>query len=262
MHTDSFFRKGFSHQVCEDYALSSNEKLYTFIVADGCSNSEHTDIGARLLSWAAKEVVESIGEEIINLSPAKIGRLIIDKAYISIKNLNMPITSLDVTLLVGFYNKYKDQVEVLVYGDGAVFSQDKNGTVVENIIDYSENTPFYLSYLLTSRRKEIFDNKEQTKTILRDGVVHESDNPYVETFTFDVKETNWILLTSDGVTNVFNTKTHLPIDQELLNKEITTFKNFSGEFIKRRAKRTFKELNKIDFDNNDDFSISGIYLGE
>lgn len=262
MHTDSFFRKGFSHQVCEDYALNSNEKLYTFIVADGCSSSEHTDIGARVLSWSAKEVVESIGEEIVNLSPAKIGRLIIDKAYISIKNLNIPVTSLDATLMIGFVNKYKNQVNILMYGDGALFVQNKKGEVEHKIIDYTDNTPFYLSYLLNSKRKDVFDNKEQKKTITSNEIVEYSDNLYVEKFIFDIDNTNWILLTTDGVTNVFNTESHLPIDQNILNKEITTFKNFSGEFIKRRIKRAFKNLNKDNFDNNDDFSVSGIFLGD
>lgn len=262
MHTDSFFRKGFSHQICEDYALNSNDHLYAFIVSDGCSSSKHTDIGSRLLSWSAKEVIESIGEEIVNLSPAKIGKLIIDKAYISVKNLNIPITALDATLMIGFVNKTKNQVQVFMYGDGALFFQNSEGIITNKIIDYTENTPFYLSYLLNKERKDIFDKKKQDKTITINGNIEISDNPYVETFTFDIDKTKWILLTTDGVTNVFNTETHLQIEQDEFNKEITTFKNFSGEFIKRRSKRAFKNLNKNNFDNNDDFSISGIFLGE
>lgn len=263
MNTDSFFRKGFSHQICEDYALNENENLFSFIVADGCSSSDYTDIGSRLLSWAAKEVLNSIGEEIVNLSPSRIGKLIIDKAFISVKNLNIPTSALDSTLIVGFFNKQDNKVHVLMYGDGAIFFKLKNNEAVQHeIIEYSENYPFYLSYLLYANGKDSFDKKNQTKIIKSNSSTIENDNLYVSKYIFEVKDLEWIIIGTDGVDNVFNTCDFSKIENDKLHNEITSFKNFKGEFIKRRMKRAFKTLNKENFDNNDDFSISGIYLNE
>lgn len=262
MNTDSFFRKGYSHQICEDYALNDNKNLFTFIVSDGCSNSKHTDIGSRLLTWSAKEVIDSIGEEIINLSPSRIGKLIIDKAYISIKNLNIPPSSLDATLLIGFVNKEDNTLHVLVFGDGAIFYKKKNQDFEYKIFEYSKNYPFYLSYLLYPNGKENFDNKEQIKTIRTKEEEVECESLYVSKYSFSIEELDWLFLSTDGVDNVFNLLDHQQIEDFKLHNEITNFKNFNGEFIKRRMKRAFKVLNKESYDNNDDFSVAGIYLNE
>tara|TARA_Y100001960_G_scaffold303515_1_gene355685 strand:+ start:11677 stop:12462 length:786 start_codon:yes stop_codon:yes gene_type:complete len=260
MNTDSFFRKGYSHQICEDYALNENQNLFTFIVSDGCSNSKHTDIGSRLLSWSAKEVISSVGEEIINLSPSRIGKMIIDKAFISVKNLNIPIRSLDATLLLGFYNKNDNKVHVLIFGDGAIFFKNKNEDFDYKIFEYSKNYPFYLSYLLYSDGLDKFNEKEQKKIIKTKNSEKECDSLYFSKYSFDVECLEWLFISTDGVESVFNTKDFDKIEEEKLYNELTSFKNYNGEFIKRRMKRAFKNLNKEDFDSEDDFSIAGINI--
>ena len=44
--TDSFFIKGSTHKICEDYA-AHNEHMA--VLSDGCSTAEDTHIGAMLL---------------------------------------------------------------------------------------------------------------------------------------------------------------------------------------------------------------------
>ena len=260
MNTDSFFRKGYSHQICEDYALNENQNLFTFIVSDGCSNSEHTDIGSRLLSWSAKEVICSVGEDIINLSPSRIGKMIIDKAFISVKNLNIPTCSLDATLLLGFYNKNDNKIHVLVFGDGAIFFKNKNEDFDYKIFEYSKNYPFYLSYLLYIDGLDKFNEKKQKKTIKTKTYEEDCDSLYFSKYSFDVGHLEWLFVSTDGVESVFNTKCFEKIKEEKLHYELTSFKNYNGEFIKRRMKRTFRDLNKEDFDSEDDFSIAGINI--
>ena len=55
---DAFFAIGSTHDICQDYALAlniSNRSL--LIVSDGCSASPSTDIGARILSRCAAQVL-------------------------------------------------------------------------------------------------------------------------------------------------------------------------------------------------------------
>ena len=56
MNADYYIEKGQSHDFCEDFALAGKigESAYA-ILSDGCSSSEHVDLGARLLVHAAKD---------------------------------------------------------------------------------------------------------------------------------------------------------------------------------------------------------------
>src|SRR6185295_18680312 len=46
MNTDAAINIGSTHSVCQDYAIARNGYV---VLADGCSSSPDTDIGARLL---------------------------------------------------------------------------------------------------------------------------------------------------------------------------------------------------------------------
>ena len=55
MKIDSAFQIGKTHDICEDFALTGTKNSivpYT-IVSDGCSSSPLTDVGSRILSFAA-----------------------------------------------------------------------------------------------------------------------------------------------------------------------------------------------------------------
>ena len=55
---DWYFTIAKQHVVCEDYALTGWEPVPYTIVCDGCSSSEHTDVGARVLAWSAKKALQ------------------------------------------------------------------------------------------------------------------------------------------------------------------------------------------------------------
>ena len=46
VYSDSYFKIGKTHLICQDYALHSEGHIS---LSDGCSSSPNTDIGSRLL---------------------------------------------------------------------------------------------------------------------------------------------------------------------------------------------------------------------
>ena len=59
MTADAYFAIGRTHDVCQDYALASDDVPKTWaLVSDGCSSSPASDIGARLLGRAAAHALE------------------------------------------------------------------------------------------------------------------------------------------------------------------------------------------------------------
>ena len=67
MYTDSYFKIGKSHKVCEDYARAkeiphpylAKEKLPYAVVSDGCSGSEDTDFGSRLMAISVETALRN-----------------------------------------------------------------------------------------------------------------------------------------------------------------------------------------------------------
>ena len=62
MNADCYYEIGYSHTVCEDYALAGkiNNDISFAIVCDGCSASPHVDVGARILTYAALSQLKRI----------------------------------------------------------------------------------------------------------------------------------------------------------------------------------------------------------
>ena len=69
MKLDSAFQIGKTHDVCEDFALTGtfedekNTARYV-IVSDGCSSSQNTDLGSRLLSFSIANELKKIHENL------------------------------------------------------------------------------------------------------------------------------------------------------------------------------------------------------
>ena len=52
IRTDTFIEIGSQHKVCEDYIIAKDNYI---ILADGCSRSENSDMGARILCYMAQQ---------------------------------------------------------------------------------------------------------------------------------------------------------------------------------------------------------------
>jgi hypothetical protein len=270
MHSDSAFTIGDSHLICEDYAMNLQvEGNHHIAVCDGCSSSEMTDIGARLLALTALAVL-SYQQDFDNIS------FIIDKIAWQI-NMNirsmhifepLPNTMFDATLLVA--RKIGDSIGVLTVGDGYIVAKTKTGSLEIIKLEYPSGYPQYLSYKLNAEREKAFKKESpylvQSELFLVNGkepsffgkLNIEGDFTW---HRFHTAKYDWIALMSDGV-NSFRDKLKHDIDPIRVIEYITDFKTTAGEFVKRRLNRFRQECRKNEWTHYDDVSIAVIHTGE
>lgn len=279
MNTDSFFTIGSTHKVCQDYAIALNDtKNGPFIaLSDGCSASPDTDFGSRILVKSIQNLYCNEGVSAMSLDDNKLTELIWNKAFNSINAISgLSPYCLDATLLFAY--KSNNKIEVVMMGDGTVSLKAKDGTLFTKTIEYKGNAPLYLSYLHSnpSRREQRevqFDCKKViTNTIHKTGkgVLNWSEQVStndIERFSFFIEDFDYISLFSDGVTSFTSqeisdgTKTNELVPEHLVIEQAMNFKNYAGEFVRRRCNRFLKEWSDIESKASDDFSTATIYTG-
>jgi hypothetical protein len=281
MHTDHYFEIGSTHSVCEDYALSevrgegSSEWAWA-AVADGCSSSgKHgpVDLGARIIlysfrgyinlcypynfqkEWESGEVLETQKKMIMaGIDNLTKGRLC------------LPECTFDATLVFAASDGKRHQI--CFFGDGHAIIKYKDGTEKFIGVEYETNAPFYLSYDYFYERRKNYDEFFPNSTLSRNISVYNPDtivSDVTETFPatehmlyyFEDENVESISVLSDGV----QTYDRGEID---LNpyEECTSFKNYKGEFVKRRMMAFRRKCLAEKIKHTDDVSISTIYFNE
>ena len=275
MQIDTFLTIGKTHKVCEDYIISGTSPMPFIIIADGCSSSKGTDMGARLLCYLAKQYLKFRGEmDIFEPDHDEMGMWIIHNAELVAKQLGLPKNALDATLIVAYQNE-PDNIRVHMYGDGCILEFFQTGGYVFTQVDYSKNAPYYLSYQIDPERHELFKQMEQEKTLKTwfQNVGWESrsqtysyDTPSIYNFSLSKKENGspfaGLLLASDGFISFVEDKR--PGVKHILDyaPEFYLFKTTAGEFLKRRATMALRNLAKENIHNADDLSIGVFLKGE
>ena len=252
---DSFYSKGAGHQVCQDYIITGTEPFPYIILADGCSSSPHTDIGARIICHKIKRFYEHqlpINIKTVMHSCDEVRRF-----------LNLPQECLDCTIIMCTLTS--NTINIYIYGDGSYFIEFNNGHYKYGNISFSNNAPFYPNYLINEQRKKNYpDNKLITTHIINYGGQEGNE---ISTFTgerasvsitpyydFDTAtRIKSIMISSDGLSS-------FGLSFDKVYQYFSSFKTTKGEFIKRRAKRALKELADVGYHNYDDISIGGMYL--
>src|SRR4030042_761976 len=138
---------------CQDFALCGLEPFPYVIVCDGCSSSRNTDLGARILSFASKKMIDFLKiypDEDLSKVYQGFGNIVSTVSESTIKMLNLDTTCLDSTLIIAF--EWNKKAYVFMYGDGCVFSLHKNGKRNIEVISYVGSAPYYLSYLVDKDR--------------------------------------------------------------------------------------------------------------
>lgn len=270
MHSDSSFMIGDSHLVCEDYAMNITvEGNHHIVVCDGCSSSQMTDVGARLLALSAIKTI-SFFEDFTRIDWL-VERLAF-RVKLQLKDIDifkiLPETLFDATLLVS--RRIGDTIGVLAIGDGYIVASRKDGTISVTKIEYPSGYPRYLSYKMDPDREKAFlkesPNYIESMFYLREGeppvlfgsLIHTSEFWW---YRFNTYEHNWIALLSDGV-NSFRNENRKDIDPLEIIREVTGFKTTSGDFVKRRLNRFRKECIQRGWTHYDDVSMAVIYTGE
>jgi hypothetical protein len=243
IHIDSLLKIGKTHKVCEDYIISGNNPVPYIILSDGCSSSKDTDIGARILCHKAKQYLQRYTNSFDSINGIEMGDYIIWSSKLAIDLLGLDITALDATLIIAYY--YNGLININMYGDGCIAVIDKTSTMIE-IVEYSKNTPYYLSYKLDYERNEIYHNNKITKTVDRHYYYNSADTfdlitgamdydkPYISKHLFDLDRDKTIFIFSDGISTFFNKEQSKFLSIADFIKDFSSFKTLKGEFLQRR----------------------------
>ena len=265
MGTDWFLKKGSSHKVCEDYVICGNDYL---ILSDGCSQSPFTDVGSRVLCMAAAGGINTLMKRGILPDYEVFGMTVARQAASIIRTMNLPKESLNATLLIAW--KMGPMVHTFVYGDGHVYCEyeGENGEQSIHLYSYEygdpenpeTNAPLYLSYWLEQKDLDTYRDNfgENNLTVKFNGSPRDKEvNGKFDHLIFPSLWKN-IAIFSDGVES-FTKPGVEKLDHVEVIEELTSFKNYNGEFIRRRANGAFRYYNKEGIIHTDDLSVAGLH---
>lgn len=248
---DTFFMQGTTHPVCQDYALAGSSNGYPYIiVTDGCSGSKDTDTGARILARYAASLVSLLDNNDPSMATKNFGDLTIRLS----RDFLLPgldKTALDATLIVCV--ALADRFRVLAFGDGIIFTADKQ---LNTLIEFTHSAPFYLNYLGDEERLLAY-RKIGPKVRVNNG---DFRNPEEKPLLFDFlySETDRVGIGSDGwLTFTTEHGDVLPVGD--IEEELLAFKTTTGAFVQRRIRNGLvKKLQKKGFAAADDISFAAL----
>lgn len=276
IRTDSLFRIGRNHDVCQDYSIDGKILVNNFgyiIVSDGCSASTDTDFGSRLLTRFAENLLV---DKLDQFDP----RDAIFNAYQSLHHLSfLTSESLDATLLTAqvIDNKYM----IYVCGDGVVTKTRKDGTVEVTSVEFPSGAPRYLNYEINKQRLIDYNEMFGTKRIVSqiniapdgkdsDCVVSEEQYDGPVCITGSTDNYNCIALFTDGILSfrkeIINesgtSKSNEVVPLTDVVKELVSFKNYGGRFFHRRVQKFTKDCERWRWHHYDDLGCGAIYFGD
>ena len=275
MHSACAFHIGKAHRICQDYAVAGSTNGSLFVVlADGCSSSPDTDIGARLLAQSARCLLPEP-----TASAAAWGAYhdaAIHKAADCAEILGLPPTCLDATLLTVIASD-GGAFTACCHGDGVVVLGRQDGGLEVSAISYAASYPFYPSYRLDKARRRQWDaqagneKRVQSWRLGPEGVPTEDMRLSIrdlELFTGTAEDYCFVAVLSDGVqaftetleTDTSRTPRPVPLLDVLTN--LMAFKSSRGEFVQRRVTAFFKDCAARRRQHHDDFSLGVVWLGE
>ena len=269
MNSDWYIDRGYSHKICEDYATVGDGFV---IISDGCSSSEHTDIGARLLCMSAKELLNDRG---MCSDYRSLKGYVVAKSVPLLDRIGLSVASLDATLLVAFVRD--GFIRVYVYGDGYVVITYKTQCCKERYVDkqfckfeYPQNAPYYPSYEADISRNIMYHKEIQTvrdsRRFVEDGFSSEEWNGSESliddecVITEKLENVANVVLMSDGAGSFLEKKNGVAEavpDIDIL-MTFTDFKITKGEFVARRANAVMKRFRKNNITHYDDLVVGGL----
>lgn len=260
IHTDTFLTIGSSHQVCEDYIISDQNPFPYVILADGCSSSKNTDMGARILCLLAKQYLLYRKDEsrFPILDYEQMGSWIIHNAEMTARQLGLNRSCLNATLIIAYV--VDDFYHVYMYGDGVVIVEENDGAIRIADVEYTKNAPYYLGYRLSQEDTVEYHNLNQDLTITTNDKTTKYAYDYETHWLFPCSEFKKLLIASDGIASFMENKIH-PVSINDVTKEFLAYKSTKGEFLKRRLKRALKIYDKNGIEHFDDLSV-GVFLNE
>ncbi len=269
---DRYFTIGKMHsrkgQPCEDYAWTQQEKEKNWIiVSDGCSGGEDTDIGSRIIIMSLNKILKEKDENYLKWAKKiPLEQKTILKEWQ--KATGLQEKNMLATYVLGFLTPQGGFFQI--QGDGAIILQYKKLIKIYRF-DWN-NFPCYPIY--SQKHYQILKNnigpypfKVQKFFLCRKNkkiVKLEKNYPLekgAQGFTFfldkkKIQDLEMALVFTDGLSQIEK----LPFLKAV--REFLDFKSMAGCFLKRRAIKIFKEINKNGCGPLDDFAVAAIYLKE
>lgn len=271
---DSMFSIGWGHRVCQDYCCTDfialcNKQAPVLMVADGCSSSKDTDIGARLIAKAAALnaglVLQAHPDD-----PAaweRYGMAIAATVKSLAATLSLPAEALDATLLYGISDG--NSFKLGFYGDGFAIIKNRNNQTRVIEIRYESNAPRYLSYWLDSSRLSRYEREFPGQVLIRTyeesgagfALLGETRQDVSEpvTMSYPEDELALVVLATDGLGS-FTTAGGEPVPLADILPEVVGFKGMAGEFLQRRITKMRTTLEKNGIRHYDDIGLVACFL--
>jgi hypothetical protein len=269
IHHDYYYAMGKSHLFCQDYVTQGDSPTPFLVLADGCSSSADSDVGARLLCATVKKIIERylpLYQE--NDTPdwsllpnyKAFGQMVITEAQSAAALLALPLETLDASLLIAFISN--DTAHVYVYGDGCIVLKTHDGEVGYVDIGFSHNTPYYLSYWANALRLQAYVQEAPEDALeIKDSLQNLNSKHAFHTplsFSFSLQQFAAVGIASDGIASFTQAdQTRLPI------ADVATawldFKNTQGEFVKRRLPKVLNRYAQDGIMAQDDISL-GVFV--
>lgn len=266
---DKITRIGKEHKICQDYSdtfqNNANRISNLIIVSDGCSSSNDTDIGSRIVARLARKIMTQFHFNFDNVKDSYIyfGDVLMNMATPIVSALGLDRTSLDSTLIISFV--YNNDIITFMYGDGFIITIDKENKAEFTEIQFKNNAPYYLSARVIY--PSIYEkNVTEPNMIIKDSSdINESeskDSNFPLYFSHDIDVYKCIIIASDGLSSFrnYSSENH-PSTQEVITN-LCGIKNYNGEFIQRRVGRMLSDYAKNSIYHYDDLSVAGISIYE
>ena len=280
VNMDCAFRMGRAHLVCQDYAAVTAGEFPCVALADGCSGSPDTDIGARLLVRTAQRFAPDLPaprhEEFC-------GRLetyhnqVVRVARRMGEDLCLSDMALDATLLTlavreGWWF-------ASLFGDGAVAAKRRGQDVLEiTVVSYPGGYPHYPNYLADAARRNTLLAQENSERMVETFQIpqNEEREPICKTYPADIHchtvqgemaEYEWVAILSDGIhsfTEVRETetgRTNAPVPLADVLRELMAFKTCGGQFAQRRMQKFQQQCAGRGWQHHDDVAMGVIMQG-
>lgn len=282
LNVDSFFTKGSTHAVCQDYSAHGkyNGNPYV-IIADGCSTAYKSEFGAQLLIRCAeltiKEFIELQSTIAIPDPKDLIERIITRKMDAVTNALELNYQTLCATLI--FAVVINGELLIYARGDGVISYRIKcmhDGTEVTETytvrLSYTMNAPYYLVYDINpvgyAKYKAAFGSGELLVETSLNGATITEREPYSNskliTFRIDgVISLDYVMIASDGLESYKPMKIHtettrVDVSCQSIVARATAFKQRAGVFVQRRLGMMEVEDKKNMIEHTDDVSIAAI----
>jgi hypothetical protein len=246
IHTGSFFSKGESHLINQDYVVSTRDGI---VLSDGCSSSQNSDVGSRVLAHSYLAAKDS---QVPWFNT-------IHRALSTMNLLRLPGEALCATLLTA--ELVQHNICVNVWGDGCIVARRKKDGVLEYFnISFLSSAPYYIFY--HAHQKESYIYQFGDKVQINKGYPFSFFERYPEGYiklAYPIEAYDLVAVFSDGISS-FRSATGELIPIESIAEEILAFKGTAGAFVERRCRRAFSTFEKNGWHNYDDFSVGVIVI--